>query len=119
MGETIDIEDGEFPPSLLQQPVATILMQKAQQIPAASEEVAAGKPQRDRCYVNSPLSTLRANIGSTTGMMPEDVAAQCRAATPAREDPRMVAGWAGFEKRWSAGYDRRCRLMAMNGPDSS
>jgi hypothetical protein len=74
----------------------------ALQSPAASEEVAAGKPQRDRCYVNSPLSTLRANIGSTTGMMPEDVAAQCRAATPAREDPRMVGGWAGFEKRWSA-----------------
>ena len=74
----------------------------AQQSPVASEEVATGKSQRDRCYVNSPLATLRAHIGSPTGMFPEDVATQCRAITPAREDRRMVGGWAGFEKRWSA-----------------
>ncbi|MCH8841096.1 MAG: hypothetical protein IH831_10600 [Planctomycetes bacterium] len=74
----------------------------AQQSPAASEEVAAGKSQRDPCYVNSPLSTLRAHITTPTGVMPEDVAAQCRATTPAVQDPRMVGGWAGFEKRWSA-----------------
>lgn len=74
----------------------------AQNTPVASEPVEAGESERDPCYVDSPLATLRANIGVPPGNMPEDIAAQCRAAAPARQDARMDGGWAGFDKHWSA-----------------
>jgi hypothetical protein len=67
-----------------------------------SETVSPGKSQRDPCYVSAPLATLRANIAAPPGMMPEDIAAHCRAVTPAREDARLVDGWACFNKHWSA-----------------
>jgi hypothetical protein len=67
-----------------------------------SETVAPGESQRDSCYVSPPLDTLRANIASPPGMMPDDIAAHCRDAAPAREDARMVGGWACFNKYWSA-----------------
>ena len=74
----------------------------AQNEPSASEEIAAGDTDRDPCYVNEPLATLRANIEAPSGMFPEDIAARCRANAPARQDERMVDGWTGFDKHWSA-----------------
>jgi hypothetical protein len=74
----------------------------AQIDPGPSEPVAVGDAERDPCYVSEPLATLRANIEAPPGMLPEDIAAHCRAAAPAREDARMVGGWSCFNKRWSA-----------------
>jgi hypothetical protein len=66
------------------------------------EPVEAGDPQRDPCYISPPLDTLRANIASPPGMLPDDIAAHCRDATPLREDARMIDGWACYNKHWSA-----------------
>lgn len=72
------------------------------QLTADAEEIAAGDPQEDPCYMASPLSDVSVNIAAPTGKMPEDLAAVCREQNAPVTDSRMHGGWAMFEKRWAA-----------------
>jgi hypothetical protein len=69
---------------------------------AASEEVPAGKPERNPCYVSGPISAASVNIAPPEGKLPENVALKCHDVIATTPDPRMVGAWSAFEEHWAA-----------------
>lgn len=88
----------------LEQPLAIQAPEDVEENAAqqSGEEIDAGQPQRDRCFVGAPLSTVSVNIAPPSDELPENVAAICRQTTPQRSDTRLTCGWAVYEKRWAA-----------------
>ncbi len=66
------------------------------------ETLPVERPHRDACFLAQPLSTVGVNIALPEGNIPNDVAVQCAATTPAMFDARLAEGWAITEQHWSA-----------------
>ena len=58
--------------------------------------------QPTECFVAEPMASLSVNIALPSGLLPDDVAAQCAETTAARADTRSYGGWAMTEYHWSA-----------------
>ena len=67
-----------------------------------TEQVPVGELERDPCFVSGPISSATVNIAPPEGAMPENVALKCLDEIANTPDPRMIGGWAAFEKHWAA-----------------
>lgn len=70
--------------------------------PIVDEQVPVGELERDPCYVSGPIVDVRVNIAPTEGALPENVAFECKDEIASTLDPRMIAGWSGYDKHWAA-----------------